>query len=268
MSTSNADDHTTDKNEKCVKCSKIVYENSNSIACDKCQGWLHLRCSGLKRKDFVKITEDTEFICKYCKNSPCGKCNAPVYPFQNAIQCSHDDCLSWYHLRCTHFTSGEYYNRKSRLHTEAWYCPECTHLPFDNINCNEFTQLINDDTRLKEYFNILTCNKKFSNKCSVCKRGISRKNIPKSFPCTSCHTYVHRTCTNLSQSEILQLTPSQIRHWECNTCRVNHFPLQDIDNLQLTHLSFNSNMQCQCSNQTADTPIDQSAVFWINKDYT
>ena len=127
------------KNEKCVKCSKIVYENTNSICCDKCAGWLHLACSGLKRKEFDKISDDTEFICTFCKNYSCGKCSAPVYPFQNAIQCSHDDCCAWYHLKCTHFTSSEYHSRNSRLHTQAWYCPECTHMPFNNINSNELT---------------------------------------------------------------------------------------------------------------------------------
>ena len=188
--------------EKCIKCTKFVYENQNSICCDKCQGWIHVACSGLKLKEFYKIDDNTKFLCRYCLNSPCGKCDKPVYPKQNGIQCSHDDCGKWHHLRCTHFTLTEYSNRKSRLHTELWYCPECTHLPFDNINQNDLKQLVNDETRLRDYFNILTCNKTFKNNCSVCTKKIPSKNIPKSFPCSSCLSYVHRRCTNISQSDI------------------------------------------------------------------
>ena len=47
---------------KCMKCSKHFQHRQNSIRCDKCEGWLHVKCSGLKLKEFHKIDEDTEFL--------------------------------------------------------------------------------------------------------------------------------------------------------------------------------------------------------------
>ena len=60
--------------DKCIRCSKHFFPNQNAIKCDNCEGWLHLRCSGMKLRDFKMIREDTEYICEYCVKYPCGKC--------------------------------------------------------------------------------------------------------------------------------------------------------------------------------------------------
>ena len=209
---------------KCIKCTKYVFDNQNSICCDHCDGWLHLKCSGLKLKELSKIDAKTKFVCKYGEYYPCGKCDKPVYPAQNGVECSHDDCRLWYHLKCTRFTLVEYTNKKSRLHTEPWYCPSCTRFPFGNVNSDELRKIVTDETRLTDYFNILTCNTKFNHNCSVCLKKIKNKHIRKSFPCTSCKTYVHRKCTNLSTAEMLHTTPSELKHWKCQTCLIDQFP--------------------------------------------
>ena len=153
---------------KCTSCTKLFHEGQNAIQCDKCDGWLHLKCSGLKQKEFKNISEETEFVCKFCINFQCGKCEKPVYSHQNSIECSIEGCSTWFHLRCTPFTQAEYLDRKSRLHTQPWYYPNCTMIPFNGTKNQDMCQLVNDDMHLREYFNVLTCNDAFNHKCSVC----------------------------------------------------------------------------------------------------
>ena len=50
----------------CMKCKKIVPENGNSICCDDCDGWLHLKCSGLTLKTLKKLGKDNSpFQCAH-----------------------------------------------------------------------------------------------------------------------------------------------------------------------------------------------------------
>ena len=121
---------------KCLRCDKDLQKNVKSIGCDECAGRLHLKCAGIKVKEFEKICNDphSTFICRYCKYYKCGKCSKPVYPRHiNAIQCDINSCQKWYHLRCSPFTQAEFLNKKSRLHTDPWYCPCCTSFPFSNL---------------------------------------------------------------------------------------------------------------------------------------
>ena len=118
----------------CIKCRKKVFSTQNKVHCDDCNGWLHLRCSGLTLKALDSLKKNKiPFTCKFCKYCKCGKCDKPVYDSQNGVQCDSDNCHTWFHLRCTRFTLAEYKNKKSRLHTENWYCANCTCLP--SMNC-------------------------------------------------------------------------------------------------------------------------------------
>ena len=60
---------------KCLKCKKLV--TGNSVCCDECDGWLHLKCAGMTLKIFKKLNEDPSlaFSCDYCTYYKCGKCN-------------------------------------------------------------------------------------------------------------------------------------------------------------------------------------------------
>ena len=178
----------------CIKCKKIVSETGNSICCDDCDGWIHLKCSGMTLKTFKKLAKDdsSEFKCNYCLNYKCGKCEKPVYPSQNAVQCDTEPCQTWFHLKCTHFSLEEYVNKKSRLHTESWYCPNCTCTPFDQLPQKAFLELQNDTKKLREFFNYVTSKTPYSEKCTVCDKRIGKRYIKKSFPCTSCEAYIHR----------------------------------------------------------------------------
>ena len=145
---------------KCIKCTKPVLENQNSICCDNCNGWIHLVCSRIGKKRFDKLNSNvnSKFTCKFCNDYVCKKCSKPVYPHQKAIQCDSDSCNSWYHLKCTHFTTTEYINKKSRLHTQEWICPECICIPFDGVPDSELHKMSHDDTNLKEYCRLITAN--------------------------------------------------------------------------------------------------------------
>ena len=250
---------------KCIKCKSQFYPNQNAIQCDKCDGWLHLKCSGMSKKDFIRVQEDTEFVCNYCKNYPCGKCEKPVYPSQNAVECSHDQCSKWYHLRCSPFSQAEYLSKKSRLHTEPWFCPDCTMFPFNTLNTEEMSKLVDDGMHLREFFSTLTTNSNFSHICSVCNRRINQNQIPKSLPCTSCSSYVHRKCCNINLSDLLSCKPSHLRHWNCHSCMRSKFPFQNEDKFEISKTSFNSLMVCPCQRISCDCQdnLDQLESFSV-----
>ena len=167
---------------KCIKCNKYVYENQNSIGCDDCLGWLHLKCSGLTLKKFKELGKnDDDFFCKWCLNYKCGKCEKPVLPNHNAIQCDTDSCETWFHLKCTRFTLAEYKNKKSRLHTENWHCPDCLCTPYSELPQKEFMKLCNDDKRLKNYFNFVTSSDVYNKKCTVCNKEIRDSQVKNQF---------------------------------------------------------------------------------------
>ena len=222
--------------DKCIKCAKLCLEGQNCIQCDKCDGWIHLKCSGIRLKDFKNMTKNTEFVCIFCTNYPCGKCSKPVYNTQNAINCSIDVCSKWFHLRCTPFSLADYLNRKSRLHTEHWFCPDCMGMPFNDLTDIEFCEFIHDELKLREYFNILAGNTDFSNKCSVCNKRVNDDQKPKCIPCISCNCLVHKKCSNIKLTDLLYRCYADVR-WEYS---INLNRKSDVKNPQ-TSLGENSN---------------------------
>ena len=247
----------------CIKCKKIVLDNQNSICCDDCDGWLHLKCSGLTLKEHKKLGNDKKstFKCKFCIKYKCGKCDKPVYQTQNGVMCDSDHCQTWFHLKCTRFTLAEYMDKKSRLHSDHWYCPNCTCIPFSELPQNEFMNLQNDDKRLKEYFSYVTSDSHFTEKCTICEKKVYRTHIKKSFPCTSCKAYIHRKCTGIPLSDMLQGKPHQFKYWNCKSCISKHFPLTDLDDSEVNKLSFDSNFQCKCLDKGENTPLDCCETF-------
>ena len=70
------------KNWLCPKCSNCSYCNlkfkpvSNSINCDSCDGWVHLKCSGLTKEKFhaLSVSQDP-WYCRPCLNK--------IFPFNS-----------------------------------------------------------------------------------------------------------------------------------------------------------------------------------------
>ncbi len=249
---------------KCLRCAKIIGDNQNSISCDKCNGWLHIRCAGLKLKEFKKISSDdnSTFICRYCDYYRCGKCSKPVYPTQNGIQCDTEDvCEKWYHLRCTKFTMAEYLNTKSRLHTETWNCPSCTNIPFHDLSDKVFLETVKPDLKLNDFFKSVPAINSFKTRCSVCTRKITKNQQPKSIPCRDCNTLVHRKCCNISFPDLLKCKPNHLKNWSCNTCLSHLFPFQDISTSDLQKLIYNNIISCPCQNGSFDLPTTSCEEF-------
>ena len=55
-------------NSTCNTCAKIVNYRQNSIFCNACNKWIHLKCSGLTKVQFIDIGKNkTEnWYCKIC----------------------------------------------------------------------------------------------------------------------------------------------------------------------------------------------------------
>ena len=52
---------------RCGKCDKIVKDHQNSIQCNICNKWIHLKCTGLLKKDFNKFAKSDEpWFCWDC----------------------------------------------------------------------------------------------------------------------------------------------------------------------------------------------------------
>ena len=52
----------------CPKCSELVNDNEDSICCDLCDSWFHLKCSLLDRTKFQFLVENSSesWFCKFC----------------------------------------------------------------------------------------------------------------------------------------------------------------------------------------------------------
>ena len=58
----------TGKKYPCVQCHKPCKENQNSIECDECKKWTHLKCTELTNEQFSKLSEKPEetWDCQKC----------------------------------------------------------------------------------------------------------------------------------------------------------------------------------------------------------
>ena len=89
----------------------------------------------------------------------------------------------------------------------------------------------------------------------------------KSFPCISCHTYVHRKCTGIPLSELRRTTPKHLKNWNCQNCISYQFPLSCLEDHEVAKLSFNSNLACKCNSHTESVPLDLCDTFTLADSY-
>ena len=53
----------------CKNCTKVIKHNQDSICCDICNIWVHLKCSGLSKVEFKTLSQgnrDEPWFCKTC----------------------------------------------------------------------------------------------------------------------------------------------------------------------------------------------------------
>ena len=57
------------KNKKWSNCCKVLSRSGKNLECFKCNKSLHLKCSRLDKKRFLKyIQGNLEFFCPFCTN--------------------------------------------------------------------------------------------------------------------------------------------------------------------------------------------------------
>ena len=231
--------------EKCLKCQKVVYEDQNSLSCDECNKWIHLKCSRLKRKEFKLFTTNSEliFTCDFCKYYRCGKCQKHVYDHQNSICC--DNCDVWTHLKCTNLTLKEYNKHKIGFE-KSWFCIPCKNeiFPFSKLDNKKFQSVFPPVDKIEKMvkLSLQKKNHKYSNVCTVCQKKIIKTH--KGIPCKTCYHIIHRKCSCIPSTD---LTHEILAHWECLNCIANKFPFSHIDSDELLQeISFNSNFDCNC----------------------
>ena len=99
-------------------------------------------------------------------------------------------------------------------------------------------------------YDVITFNKR----CSVCIKVTDEK---KAIPCPTCNHLVHKTCSNLNQSQIINFRRSK-NIWECPKCAGDKFPYAELEDDEILLNSFNSNWNCKCKHKNVQLPTDES----------
>ena len=224
-----------------------MYQGQNSICCDNCDNWIHLRCSkiGLKAFKILNKDENSTFFCDYCKKYKCGKCDKPVFNNQNALFCE-SDCRKWYHLKCTKVSLETYQKFNKNNKCGSWFCSSCLSFPFHNLTNVELIANSSFECKAEIEFDAIIKSNEFSSKCSICLRKIKENKKHKSMPCTTCKSLVHRKCTGISLYELNNSKRSDFLYWECANCMKNKFAFFDINDHDILVENFNSNFICPC----------------------
>ena len=225
--------------DKCPKC-RFVVKNVDSICCDKCDCWFHVKCAKLTKTAFQELLSHpgSSFICVYCRDFPCGKCNVGVFPHNNALCCDNSSCNQWFHIKCTKVSLAQYKALSHHKNTDTWFCDPCLSIPFSNVSNQDLVSVFHDPPS----FDV----NQFPNLCSVCSRHINYNKKHRCLPCHSCMSLVHRKCTSLSLSLINSMNKCDLLRWECLNCQHEKFPFSGVASKDIVADSFNSNYDCPC----------------------
>ena len=177
-------------NTICKQCSKSVLNNKNSICCDVCDVWFHLKCTNLTLHQFKSICATQNYVW-YCK-----LCMFDIFPFSNmdnsnlfkflhqqeinnlktnikhfirnnnfSSSCSVcqkiilkknssipcSSCKHLIHKKCSN-TKTHYF--KSIMEIQSWSCSICIQsiFPFSNLSDTELYKQLHsiNDTKLDE----------------------------------------------------------------------------------------------------------------------
>ncbi len=234
---------------KPISCSECLRRVSlkTGITCSQCQHITHPRCTKLSKQEIGKLQSDnpSPYICNFCQNFKCGKCQKAVHNKDNALQCEADTCGTWFHLKCTKISLSQYNEFNSGPDSPPWFCTDCLCAPFLNINDTDLKKLLLDNKLEKHTKKILKSNE-FSNVCPICTRKIHKDKIAKALPCFPCQSLTHRKCSGLTNYELNSCEPSDLVHWECSKCHQNTFPYTSLTDEELIAMSYNSNIDCKC----------------------
>ena len=116
----------------CPKCDLIVSDDQNSIFCDVCKNWFHLRCTGLTRQRFEHLASDpsSQWFCKECidcieLNKYWSVCTRRVVNIERAIPCHN--CKHYIHRKCSELLECDI---QISLDLRHWLCMHCRNNTF------------------------------------------------------------------------------------------------------------------------------------------
>jgi DNA-directed RNA polymerase subunit RPC12/RpoP len=194
----------------CPGCQTKVQDKGkdDGIACEVCRKWYHFSCSNLTDKQFeifCKI-QTLEWICPKCVEDECSKCEK-IFRHDKRITCNL--CYQNYHITCGGLNKQSYL----KIDPGNWFCHSCNNniFPFNTvppkkIESLSFNSLCPDKHPNKLPNSNFQINKNEADippntRCKVCSKNISKVN--KAIPCPSCNHLIHRTCSALNQSQII-----------------------------------------------------------------
>ena len=245
----------------CPKCQKQVKDKGkdNAIGCDVCFKWYHLSCSDLTKTQFQILCSEKSFewICTKCIEDECYKCEKMFRLDKKRMTCSL--CAHDYHYRCQGLTS----KIREKIDCKTWLCNDCNQvtfpfhsIPLSKIENNSFNSLCPDQhpnklrsisyKRLPSRLNDTMCL--FDTRCLVCSKIVNNSN--KAIPCPTCKHLIHKTCSSLNQSQIINFKRTK-NIWECPQCSADKFPFTNIENDEILLNSYNSNWKCLCKEKRA-----------------
>ena len=167
----------------CPACKARVPEDGDSISCDYCRKWHHLKCTDLNAAQFEIYARDKSFewVCNHCAINTCHKCNILTKDCSK-IQC--EKCGKRYHLRCAGLSKTAY------IPTTSWYCYQChedifplntisvnqiLNLSFNSLDFDKHPNYVPQLPQLRTIHNSSPIDEPgFSDKCNVClKKSVS-----------------------------------------------------------------------------------------------
>ena len=119
----------------CPSCHTKV-DGQESIACDWCDKFYHLKCTGLTKSQFEIYSVDKSFtwFCNKCDLKKCNKCEI-LTRHSFPIKC--DNCYKYYHLKCAGLSQTAF------IPLTTWFCYQCHEdiFPFNSITVKQVSAM-------------------------------------------------------------------------------------------------------------------------------
>ena len=177
----------------CINCNKTFPEEClDSIYCNKCTSWYHLRCTELSKSEFQHLgsTPTENWKCISCINRFCNKCDTSTHNKPKTKCCL---CCYTYHLSCVGIPL-----KTDKSITSGWLCQSCrpTIFPFSSIDDKDVFDLSLHKLEKFSRKNISTTH--YSDTCNVCKVKLNKSN--PGIPCSNCKCKIHVKCSKLTNA--------------------------------------------------------------------
>ena len=108
-----------------IYCIRINDITDNSIRCDACNKWHHLKCTNLTTDQFeIHIHEDSlEWFCNDCLADKCMRCEIIFRKGKSST------CTKKYHISCVGLNIQSF----DKINTNLWNCFICKNDIFPKI---------------------------------------------------------------------------------------------------------------------------------------